>query len=131
MTDRRDPVDVPRTAEEVAMRALALSSVIACAKGASREQHSDWLKSEGLWSELSPSEKNFLSAPATREETINMTWRLECLAVLLWAIQKLDSLPSLAEQCETKPMVRAMVFPPQPTLPFMALLTYAWVGKWS
>jgi hypothetical protein len=118
-SEATDDQDVPRTAEEIAVRALALSSVIACAKGASRGQHIRWLKSEHLWHQLSPKEKAFLTKPATDQQRINMTWRLEGLLVLFWSIGKVDSLPTLAEQCDTGPLAKATVFPPGSTLAFV------------
>jgi hypothetical protein len=118
-SEAADHQDEPRTAEEVAVRALALSSAIACAKGASKDEHIRWLQSEGLWNQLSPKERAFLTKPVTERQRVNMTWRLEGLVVLFWSIGKLDDLPTLAKQCDTGPLIKATVFPPNPTLRFV------------
>jgi len=94
--------DEVRDAEQIARRALALFSTVSLAFQAPREDILNWLKSEGLWSELSPSELEFVSAERpTRKQIINASWKSEALIVLLWAIRKIDQLPAPNEQCDT------------------------------
>jgi hypothetical protein len=47
-----DSIDTPRTAEQIARRAIALHCTIAAAHGVSRADISEWLQEEGLWEEL-------------------------------------------------------------------------------
>jgi len=113
--------DTPRTAEEIARRALALSACIAVAGGDERETNVAWLKREGLYGALSPKEAAFLeNAECPERERSNMTWRLECLPVLLWAIRKLPELPGLTDKIDPAPMRAVMVWPPAPTREFIA-----------
>ena len=47
--DDRDNLDTPRTAREIARRAIALHCTIAAAHGVSKEDLIEWLKDERLW----------------------------------------------------------------------------------
>jgi hypothetical protein len=101
--------DVPRTAQEIARRALVLHCVIAASHGVSREDLTGWLRREGLWDDASPLEQRFLeNSDPTEKETINTTWRVEGQVALLWAINKIPSLGNLSGQCDTGPMVDAI-----------------------
>jgi hypothetical protein len=101
--------DVPRTADEIARRALVLHCVIAASQGVSRDDITEWLKDEGLWEAASPLEQRFLlNSNPTEKETSNAMWRVEAQVALLWAIRKISSLGSLSEQCDTGPMVDAI-----------------------
>ena len=115
MADIHVPDDTPRTAKEIARRTLVLSSVIACAYGAQPQEYVEWLKGEGLWNDLSPQENLFLTGNPTKQTRRNMTWRSEAMVPLLWAIRKIEAMPSLAAQCDTQPLVKVVVFPPDPT----------------
>jgi hypothetical protein len=107
------PVDVIRTADEIARRALVLSSVISVAYGHSREQVLAWLRTERLLPELSPREQDFLATSEhSREDHIAFTWMIERLVPLLWSIQKIPTMPPLTAQCDTEEMKRAIVWPP-------------------
>ena len=119
MLDDEIPDDTPRTADEIARRAIALLCVIACACGDAKDQVTAWLKCESLWDELSPKEASFLDGRHSEQDRKNMTWRVEAAVPLLWAIQKIDTMPPLATQCETAPLVKVMVFPPAPTKDFV------------
>ena len=107
--DDREEYDVPRTADEIARRALVLHCVIAASHGVSRSDLTKWLKDEGLWKSASLREQQFLSNSApTEREMINATWRVEAQVALLWAIGKIPSLGSLSEQCDTGRIVDAI-----------------------
>ena len=101
--------DVPRTANEIARRALVLHCMIAASHGVPRDDLTRWLEDEGLWESATLREKQFLSNSApTEKEIINATWRVEAQVALLWAIGKISSLGSLSEQCDTGPIVDAI-----------------------
>jgi hypothetical protein len=104
--------DVPRGAEEIARRTLILSAVIACAYGADKRATTDWFTSQKLWTDVSPEEKAFLTGEPTPQAQIDMTWRIEALVPLLWALHKIDAMPSLAQQFDTTEAVKTLVFPP-------------------
>jgi hypothetical protein len=111
--------DVPRGPEEIARRTLILSSVIACAFGAEKPATLAWLRAQGLWKDVSPQEQAFLTDDVSAQQRINMTWRIEALVPLLWILNKIDPMPSLAEQFDTTHAVKTLVFPPDQTADFV------------
>lgn len=119
----KESIDIPRTAEEVARRALVLSAVITVAYGASTRGILDWLVKEGLQDEISAREKEFLCGRVSEQDRIDLTWRVEALQVLLWCINKVDSLSHISSQCDTELMKPAIVFPPESTAEFVSSST--------
>lgn len=118
--EEEHPVDIMRSAAEIARRALTLSAAVSVAHGDSRDAVSDWLRRESLWPELTPRELAFMTASEpSRKEVIAFTWHVERLVPLLWAIQKIQVLPPLTNQCDTEPVKRAVVWPPASTKPFI------------
>jgi hypothetical protein len=111
--------DIPKTATEIAKRALVLSAVITTAYGAPSSQVMDWLEQEGLINELTPEERKFVSGEGTEKDRINFSWKVEALTPLLWAIQKIDHFPSFTDQVDTSLLKQAVVFPPAPTKQFI------------
>jgi hypothetical protein len=99
------PTDVPdevRSAEEIARRALTLFGVVGIGLQAPQDDIIKWLRSEGLWKDLTPSELALLSVEhPTKQQLINAGWQSEALLVLLWALGKVDSLPPPNQQCDT------------------------------
>jgi hypothetical protein len=69
MEDEDYPDHIIRSAEAIARRAIVLSQVVAVAYGDARAGALAWLKREGLLSDLSSREQDFLttSAPSQRE----------------------------------------------------------------
>jgi hypothetical protein len=86
-------LDTPRTAQEIARRAIALHCTIAAAHGVSKGNLVDWLKDERLWNELTPRELTFFKQDRNpKREIIWMTWLVEAQAAVLWSIGKLNAL---------------------------------------
>jgi len=101
--------DIPRTSEEIARRALALHCVIAASHDVDRSELQNWLEAEHLWDAVSPIERRFLTNTSpTQREVFNASWRVEAQVVLLWSVSKISDLGSLAEQCNTTPLVDAI-----------------------
>jgi len=95
------PPDEIRSAHDVAVRALALFSAVGVALGAPRTEVVPWLEAEGLWEELSPLEREFLSREDAPERSrINFSWHSERLIVLLWALGRVSTLPASSVQCD-------------------------------
>lgn len=118
--DDAEDQHTPRTAAEIARRALVLNSVIVAAYGWDRDDLITWLKDEGLWDEATPKEKLFLSTPKPdAQQLINFSWRSEAQVALLWAIQTLPNLGSLAEEVDTVPLVDAIPGIFEPTREFI------------
>ena len=94
------PPDRVRDAQEIARRALALSTVVNISFGADRADLVDWLSEEGLRDEMSPTELAYVSAETpTEKQTSETTWLVERLIVLLWALMKVE-LPAPNKQAD-------------------------------
>jgi hypothetical protein len=121
MEDDEYPDDIIRSAEAIARRAIVLSQVVAVAHGDAREAALAWLKREGLLSDLSPREQDFLSTnEPSRSDVIGFTWGVERLVPLMWSIQKIGEMPPLTAQCDTDSLCAAMVWPPNSTAGFIS-----------
>ncbi len=119
--DNNDIEDTPRTAKEIARRALIISSVVACAHGDPKDKNIEWLKSEGLWDDVSPAERKFLlSSSSNKKESNSLSWKLEALVPLMWAIKKIDTMSSLTHQCDTNMLKKAIIWPPASTKDFIS-----------
>ena len=109
MSEHLENPDIPRTAPEIARRAIALHCVIAASHEVSKDDISKWLKEENLYKELSPWERRFMETPQNSErDIVQATWRAEAQVALLWAIKKIDRMDDLTEQCDTRPLVDAI-----------------------
>ena len=88
------PEDHVRGAAEIARRALTLFGAIGISFGPPRRDIVTWLKEEGLWDELSPSELAYVSTELpTKKQKIDTSWKSEGLIVLLWVLEKVERLP--------------------------------------
>ena len=102
-------MDTPRSAEEVARRAIALHCVVAVSHGVSKTDILKWLSDEKLYEELSPWERQFIEARENRRrDIIQATWRVEGQVALLWAIRKTEQMDEMTAQCKTAPLVDAI-----------------------
>jgi hypothetical protein len=111
--------DKTRSAAEIAMRALTLSAVVSCAYGAPKTAAIDWLKKEGLWRGVTPQERTFLEGETRDEDRCVFTWKIEALVPLLWAIGKIERMPTLAGQCDTGALKNAVVWAPDATADYV------------
>jgi hypothetical protein len=116
----REDQPVLPSQEEVAFRALALLGLL-CRTQAEYELHRDpsgrqgwsnmlkrlsqWLKAEGILPYQSAVEKKALGRPLgrwTEGRAFEMTWRTEALAALLWALNKLPTMPSYEKRVDSQ-----------------------------
>lgn len=98
-----DPPDQVRNAQEIARRALVLCTIVGLAAGAPKDEVLGWLEDESLKDELTPSELAFATSPyPTKQQQMNASWRSEALLVLLWALNAIEQMPALNEQCSTR-----------------------------
>jgi len=75
------------TADEVAVRALALYGVWLVNTPTPRDEVILWLKNNNLWEALSEKELNFAETKhPTRQQQIDFSWHIERLYVLTWAL---------------------------------------------
>ena len=94
--------DAVRAPHEIATRALALFAVVGVGFGANREEVLAWLRDEALYEALSPMERDLIASEwPTRKQLIDASWQSEALIVLLWALEKVESLPPADTQCDT------------------------------
>lgn len=104
-------VDQIRTADEVARRCIVLHGVLAAGHDVPRDQIVTWLRGEGLWDVVSPTESAFfLSESPTQQQRVNATWRAEALFPLLWSLGLIPELPSPQQLCDLQVIQR--VLPP-------------------
>jgi hypothetical protein len=121
--DYDDIEDEIRQPEEIARRALTLAAVVSCAFGTPKPDVGAWLKSENLWDELSPEEKAYMEGNGSEKQDVQFSWRIEALVPLLWAINKIDTLPGLDSECDTEPLKAAVVWPPDSTKEYISSAT--------
>ena len=84
-----------RTAESISKRILILTYL--CYVGEEedgKEEIIKFLKEHGLWEETSPKEKELLISETelTNQDRINISWKSECIWLLLWIINKFERL---------------------------------------
>ena len=83
-----------RSPSEVSARCIILCCVVAHSEEPALV-FDDWLKAEGLWPNVSPSEAAFLlSSKPTKEEVVQASWRRESFLALMWSLGKIESLPA-------------------------------------
>ncbi|MEL7122122.1 MAG: DUF4272 domain-containing protein [Bacteroidota bacterium] len=100
-----------RTPQEIAKRALVLTYL--CYIGEVEEEKPEvvqFLKDEYLWSAVSPLEKELfrVDLELTPQERINISWRSECIWVLLWTIKKIDRLELPIEEVQVSEMLELL-----------------------
>jgi hypothetical protein len=95
-----------RSTEDMALRALAL--MVVAMKGASFGQAPtrEWIEAYGIGDALTPKERAFTGDPApARDACVQLSWRYECLWVLLWALGFIDELGPPDRQADPAPAV--------------------------
>lgn len=99
-----------RTSEEIAARVtiLAITNLVAF-DSIDAEEAIGYLEDCNLWRYTTPNEKDFLQHP-TEDKKFQETWKCECIWVLLWALQIVDTLPFPNELCDLND-IPAEVYP--------------------
>lgn len=98
----------PRTAEEIAKRALAclLTVQVACDICAekdvdrSREFFKEMLQTFGVEEELTQKERVIFFGEPSRQDAINMAWKYEAYWPLIWALGLIDTLEYPSQICD-------------------------------
>jgi len=82
-----------RSAEDATARAVALYAVIAVREGAPADTVRESLDERGLTGWLTDRERRFIAQPADEGELAQISWRVEALAALAWALGLVQELP--------------------------------------
>lgn len=93
---------VLRTSEEIAKRILGFAylGLLADDDEADVEEIVYYLKEETIWEVLSEQEKAyFIKAELTDRDKISISWRSECMFILLWALSKIEKPNWPADEC--------------------------------
>jgi hypothetical protein len=109
-----------RAADEVATRALILGALTSVVVSAAKAEVIAWLKREKLWRATTPMERKYLLARASVRRRIALSWKIEALVPLLWAMNKIQRMPGLGQQCDPAMLQTAVVPPPHPTRQYIA-----------
>lgn len=111
-----------RDVNEVASKAVVLYGLIFVAnKEKTSEEIVAYLKKYDLWKNVSPDERNYLEKKNKTDDDHNpVTWRLENLNVLLWALGHFDKLPFPSTICD---------FSNYQNLPDLDTNPTAWISK--
>jgi hypothetical protein len=101
---------VPRSAQDIAIRAVGLCAVALRGEGLKQQEIIDLLKGKDVWAFVTHEEKKFLlkKRPA-RQEMINFKWRYESLWVLLWALRRVEDLGAPISICKVERAVRMVL----------------------
>ena len=81
-----------RTPQEIAQRILVLTYLNYVAEEPEeRDKVIDFLKEQDLWNSVSNDEKELFSKELSDQEHVNISWRSEAIWLLLWVINKVDT----------------------------------------
>ncbi len=102
----------PRSARQIAVRALILQGVVAVASEVAPESVITWFHEQQLWRSVTPEEKAFLQNPSpTKEQCNRFGWHQEAEWTLLWVIGKVESLGLPTRCCDTRRLVDEIIPP--------------------
>jgi hypothetical protein len=100
----------PRSAEEIAKRAIAVAVAAVKGEGMPHDEVMGIVKEWGITSYFSPEELQFINNPnVTDQERLKFAWRYEGLDVLLWALGYKTDLPAPNQICNVKDDVGVVV----------------------
>ncbi|MBI3412232.1 MAG: DUF4272 domain-containing protein [Planctomycetes bacterium] len=96
----------PQEASDVARRALVLWAFELRAEGMPQAEAKGLIEHLELWSSVSPAEKTFLqNENPSPDDCRRLTWRLECIWVLMWAFEHIEQLDWPSAMCDVPKLV--------------------------
>ncbi len=102
----------PRSARQIAIRAIILQGVVAVASKVNPEPIVEWFQDNRIWDSVTPEEKAFLNNPSpTKEQSNRLAWHQEAEWTLLWVISKVESLGLPTRGCDTRKLVDEIIPP--------------------
>jgi hypothetical protein len=100
----------PRTAHEVAIRAVILQGVVAVGYNVDPEPVIEWFHDQNIWNAVTPREKEFLQAATCPELQSNIFCaHQEAEWTLLWTIGKVEALGLPTHYCDTGRLVDEII----------------------
>lgn len=98
-----------RDPKEVARRAVVLHAVVAVGHGGDRAAIRKFLEAEDLWQSVTSNERIlFEKDDPPKQNMIDASWRAEALWVLLWALEKVETLDLPKGQCNADHVNKVM-----------------------
>jgi Domain of unknown function (DUF4272) len=102
----------PRSARQIAIRAVILQGVVALASDVDPEPIIEWFHGQRIWASVTPKERAFLiSKSVTHEQRNQFGWHQEAEWTLLWVIGKVESLGLPTSGCDTRRLVDEIIPP--------------------
>jgi hypothetical protein len=102
----------PRSARQIAVRAVILQGVVAVAAGVDPEPVIAWFRDQRVWRGVTPEEKAFLrDPPPTEAQRAQFGWHREAEWALLWAVGKVASLGLPTRGCDARRLVDEIIPP--------------------
>jgi hypothetical protein len=100
---------VIRDAADIAKRILILTYLNVYSEDGRKDIIIRFLKSEELWDALSNGEKILLEKDLLSDkDKIDLSWHSEVIYLMLWAINKIETLSLPTEQCEIREMLKLL-----------------------
>jgi len=91
-----------RDQREVACKVVVVYGLLHVAHSEkSADEMISYYKNYNLWDYVSPDERTYLEKPTrTQEENNTVSWRIECLNILLWSLGNFETLSFPTEMCD-------------------------------
>ena len=113
-----------RNSKEIIERILVLTYLGVFADSPTKgdkDEVINFLKTERLWDAVSEYEKTLFSKKKlTEKDTINISWKTECIYILLWTIQKIENIGLPIEQCNNEQIFEILPEYLEPTKDFFS-----------
>lgn len=92
-----------RDQQSIASRCIILSALVLVGRHEkTTSQAVGYFKKYNLWNEVSPKERNYLlKSLRSKDDDLNMIWKVEDVNVLLWALGEIDSLTFPNKECRS------------------------------
>jgi hypothetical protein len=93
---------VIRNGEAIAKRIIILAYLGVYAEGGDKEEIISFFKAQQIWNSVSENEQSlFTKNKLTKKDKIKISWGAEAMYLLLWAINKVDSIDLPTDQVDT------------------------------
>jgi hypothetical protein len=102
----------PRSARQIAVRAVILQGIVAVAAKVDPQPIVRWFHQERIWRSVTSHERKFLQDKAPSEKDVRkFAWHAEAEWTLLWVINKVESLGLPTQYCDTRRLIDEIIPP--------------------